>query len=342
MIVCEVDEAGRGENLILRERPEPKPDAGQVIIKVFACGLNLVDLVMMSGRYQKATDYPFIPGQEVSGTVTDVGAGVANFQAGDRVIARCSNGGGLAAYVATNAADCVRLPDSVCALAAAVFPISFGTADHFLRRLGNISRGKRVLVLGAAGAVGSAALQLCQEAEAMGLAIVSSVAKRDFVLANGAADCLVVDPAKADAGPGELSKLLKSFLGSNQPDIVLDPLGGSFSEAALRNVAVGGHHLVVGFAAGIPRIPLNLPLLRRCQIAGDSFRAFCEQQPATAYAGFEDLVTRVAAGTLQPSAPAHLFDLDQVREAFRVLADRATIGRIAVRLNPSAIVPQEE
>jgi len=332
MKVYEVASPGTSETLTLRERPVPKPADGHVVVRVAACGLNLVDLLMMSGRYQMATHYPFIPGQEVSGIVSDVGVGVTSPKVGDRVAARCGEGAGLAQFVETAAGNCVVIPDNIPPLSAAVFPISFGTADHFLHHHGHISKGDRVLVLGAAGAVGTAALQLCREAGAEALALVSSPAKRDQAIANGAADCLQTGDIDPQAEPAELSKRLKSFLGERRPDIVVDPVGGNWSEAALRNIAIGGRHLVLGFAAGIPRIPLNLALVRRCRIIGDSFRAYCEQEPDAAHARFENLVNRLSTGALHAPAPAHVFDFERSGEALQLLADRATVGRVAVRV----------
>lgn len=332
MKVYEVAGPGTGETLLPRDRPVPKPADGHVVVRVAACGLNLVDLLMMSGRYQKQTDYPFIPGQEVSGTVSDVGAGVTSLKVGDRVAARCSRGAGLAQCVETAADNCVILPDGIDLLAAAVLPVSFGTADHFLHHHGHLSEGETVLVLGAAGAVGTAALQVCREAGAEALALVSGPAKRDLAIANGAADCLQIGTLDMHAEPAELSKRLKSFLGEKRPDIVVDPIGGNMSEAALRNIAVGGRHLVLGFAAGIPRIPMNLALVRRCRIIGDSFRAYCEQEPQAAHARFENLVNRIATGALRAPAPAHVFDFERSGEALQLLADRATVGRVAVRV----------
>lgn len=334
MKACEIAGPGGTGSLSFGDRPIPEPADGEVVIGVAACGLNLVDLLMMSGRYQKPTDYPFVPGQEVSGAIRDVGKGVGSLKPGDRVVARCRQGAGLAQFVRTGATDCVRLPGNIDMVSAAVFPVSFGTADHFLHHHGKLSKGDRVLVFGAAGAVGTAALQLCREAGAEAMAVVSSAAKRELAMANGAADCLVLEPGDADAEPRGLSKRLKSFLGPKLPDIVLDPVGGNFSEAALRNLAVGGRHLVLGFAAGIPRIPLNLPLVRRCRIIGDSFRAYCEQQPEAAHDRFQDLTDRLAAGSLRLQTPAHVFDFERAAEALALLADRAAVGRVAVRLQP--------
>src|SRR4051794_8167257 len=252
---------GPPENLVIEEVPDPAPRPHQIVVDVHACGVNFPDVLMVQDLYQFKPALPFAPGGEISGTVSALGADVTGWSIGDKV-ASGTGTGGFAEKVAVDASRAFHIPERVDLTEAAGFLTTYGTSYHALKDRAALQPGETLLVLGAAGGVGLAAVEL---GAVMGAKVIAAASSDDKLAACrqfGAA-------ATVNYGQGDLKAWLKEHTGGKGVDVVYDPVGGDLSEAALRNTAWKGRFLVIGFAAGtIPRIPLNLPLLKGCSIIG--------------------------------------------------------------------------
>lgn len=310
------------EKLRFEDVPDPAAKDGQAIIAIKAAGVGFVDGLLVQGLYQVKIPLPFIPGTEFSGIVESVGAGVKDLKPGDRVLGSAM-GGACAEKIAVPAASCVPIPDNLDFAPAAGIIISYCTALYGLRACANAKEGETLLVLGAAGGVGSAAIQL---AKAMGLSVIaaaSSEEKRNTARTLGAHH--TVDYTKEDWRSD-----LKELTGGKGVDLVYDPVGGPISEAALRSLAPGGRHLVVGFAAGdIPRIPLNLPLLKRCSVVGVDWGGFARAEPQNAAPFMRDLMAMIAKGELKPEGFA-LYPMAEAGRALSDIAARKALGKVVL------------
>ncbi|GAK46034.1 alcohol dehydrogenase [Tepidicaulis marinus] len=310
------------EKLRFEDVPDPAAKDGQAIIAIKAAGVGFVDGLLVQGLYQVKIPLPFIPGTEFSGIVESVGAGVKDLKPGDRVLGSAM-GGACAEKIAVPAASCVPIPDNLDFAPAAGIIISYCTALYGLRACANAKGGETLLVLGAAGGVGSAAIQL---AKAMGLSVIaaaSSEEKRNTARTLGADH--TVDYTKEDWRSD-----LKELTGGKGVDLVYDPVGGPISEAALRSLAPGGRHLVVGFAAGdIPRIPLNLPLLKRCSVVGVDWGGFARAEPQNAAPFMRDLMAMIAKGKLKPEGFA-LYPMAEAGRALSDIAARKALGKVVL------------
>ena len=272
---------------------EPTPGAGEVLIDVRAAGVNFPDLLITQGKYQFKPDLPFIPGGEAAGVVRAVGAGVGSVSVGDRVAATMLHGAFAERLVVPEMAT-AKLPDGVSFEVGAATLLTYLTTLHALIDRASIAAGETLLVLGAAGGVGTAAVELGKVLGARVIAAASSASKVDFCKAHGADEgiCYATEDLK------ERTKALTSGHGA---DVVYDPIGGAYAEQALRAIAWQGRYLVVGFASGeIPKIPLNLVLLKGCQIAGVFWGSFAMREPAKNRAHAAQLFSWVAAGKLRP------------------------------------------
>ena len=315
-------EYGPPENLVIEEVPDPEPRPNQLVVDVHACGVNFPDVLMVQDKYQFKPALPFAPGGEISGTVAAVGSDVTDWRVGDLVAAGTGTGG-FAEKVAIDAARAFRIPQGVDLTAAAGFLTTYGTSYHALKDRANLQPGETLLVLGAAGGVGLSAVELGAAMGAKVIAGASSEEKLDVCRQFGAAE--TVNYAEVD-----LKSWLKEHTGGKGVDVVYDPVGGDLSEAALRNTAWKGRFLVIGFAAGpIPRIPLNLPLLKGCSIVGVFYGEHGTRSPHEQRELVAELIEMLRAGRINPTVSAQ-FSLDQASEALRELMDRKVIGKAVV------------
>jgi NADPH2:quinone reductase len=322
--------AGGPETLRLEDVPDPTLEPGQLLISVAACGVNYPDLLVIQDRYQVKPARPFSPGAEFAGVVTKVANGVQDYSVGDRVIGRCG-WGGMAEKIALAADRCTRFPESMSFEHAATFLFTYATSYFGLKTRGRLQAGETVLVLGAAGGVGIAAVQIAAASGARVITAVSSEDKLAFTRRHGAADGLVY-PAMLDAsGARDLSQSLKEIAGPRGVDIVFDPVGGALADPALRAVAEGGRYLVLGFTAGIPKIPLNLPLLKSCDILGINWRTLVLSQPELNEANQRELFKLYEQKLIAPII-TETIPLARAADAIAKLQDRSVMGKIVVTM----------
>ncbi len=320
---------GGPDTLVLEEAPEPEAGPGQLVIDVRAVGVNFPDTLIIADRYQFRPPRPFSPGGECAGVVRAVGEGVEGFKPGDRVIA--SPGWGcMAERVAVPAARCTPMPDGMPFDEAAAFLFTYGTSWHALKQRAALQSGETLLVLGAAGGVGLAAVELGAAVGARVIAAVSSEEKASVVRAHGAAEAVVYPRGPFDGdGRRALSALFKGAAGEAGADVIYDAVGGDYAEAALRAIAWEGRFLVVGFPAGIPTIPLNLPLLKGCSVAGVFWGAWAARDPAGFAENTAELVRFYAQGRIRPHV-SERFPLARAGEAIAALEARRAIGKVVV------------
>jgi NADPH2:quinone reductase len=313
---------GEPEGLQLNEIALPEPGAGQVRIRIAAAGVNFPDLLIVQRKYQMQPPLPFTPGAEVAGTIDAVGEGVTDLRPGQRVAALCMIGG-FAEAVVVDAALCMPLPPGVPMPLAASFVLAYGTSWHALRDRGALQAGETLLVLGAAGGVGLAAVEIGKAIGARVIAAASSEEKRTACLEHGADE--VIDYVNAD-----LRAELKRLTDGRGPDVIFDPVGGRYAEMALRSIAWRGRYLVIGFADGeVPSLPLNLPLLKGASIVGVYWGEFARREPGHNASGMAELMGWVASGTLRPRI-SRQYSLAEAPEALRDLAERRVVGKVVV------------
>ncbi len=322
---------GGPETLVLDDVPAPVAGPGTVLIDVAACALNFPDTLIIEDRYQFRPDRPFAPGGEVSGTVAAVGAGVTGFAPGDRVIALCGHGG-LAEQVAALATNVFAMPAGIDFADASALLMTYGTSIHALVDRGRLKAGETLLVLGAAGGVGLAAVEIGKAMGARVIGAVSSADKAALVRDAGADDCIVYPRQPFDRdGAKALSAQFKAAVGADGADVIYDGVGGDYAEAALRAIAWEGRFLVVGFPAGIPKLPLNLTLLKSCDVCGVFWGAFAARSPDANRAHIATLFDWLAAGTIRPRVTATL-PLERGGEGIASLGDRKASGKIVVMI----------
>lgn len=326
---------GGPETLGLREVEAPEPGRGEVRIAVKACGVNFPDTLIIEDRYQFKPARPFAPGGEVSGVVDAVGEGVSGFSVGDRVLAS-TGWGGMAEALVAPAARVAKIPDAMPLDEAAAFLMTYGTSQHALKDRAKLQAGETLLVLGAAGGVGLAAVELGKAMGARVIAAASSEEKAALAKAHGA-DTAVVYPAGPfdKEGKRALAALFKDAVGADGADVIYDPVGGDYAEAALRSIGWEGRYLVVGFPAGIPSIPLNLTLLKNCQIVGVFWGAFVAREPKAHAANLEELFGLYAKGAIRPTVSAR-YPLERGGEAIAALAGRRATGKLVVMIGEGA------
>jgi NADPH2:quinone reductase len=314
---------GGPETLVLEDLPEPRPGPGEVVVEVRAAALNFFDTLIIQGRYQYKPDFPFSPGAEASGIITALGEGVSGWAEGDRVIAHLG-WGACRERVVIKAERLVRIPDGVSDEQAAGLTVTYGTSLHALKDRARLKTGETLAVLGAAGGVGLSAVELGKLMGARVIACASSPDKLDLARRHGAD--LALDYSAEDLKDG-----LKRLTESRGVDVIYDPVGGDLAEPALRAIAWEGRYLVIGFAGGeIPKIPLNLLLLKGCDVQGVFWGAFVERDPAGHAANMADLLAWVAQGKLSAHVDA-VYPLDRTAEALQVIARREAKGKILVR-----------
>ncbi|MGZ8362687.1 MAG: NADPH:quinone oxidoreductase family protein [Caulobacteraceae bacterium] len=322
-------EPGPPETLSLEDIADPVAGAGEVVLRVAACGVNYPDTLIIEDKYQFKPGRPFAPGGEVSGTVESVGDGVTTLKTGDRVIG-WAGWGGMAEKLALPANQCIPIPEGMPMDEAAAFLMTYGTSHHALKDRAGLKAGETLLVLGAAGGVGLAAIELGKAMGARVIAAVSSEDKAQAAREAGADDTVVYPrgPFDKDAKKA-LAELFKTACGPNGADVIYDPVGGDYAEAALRAIAWKGRFLVVGFPAGIPTIPLNLTLLKGCQIVGVFWGAFMKREPKRNEANVLELIALYGEGKIKPRI-SERFPLARAGEAISRLGARAAVGKIVV------------
>jgi NADPH2:quinone reductase len=314
-------EYGPPENLVVEEVPDPSPKPHQLVVDVHACGVNFPDVLMVQDLYQFKPALPFAPGGEISGTVAAVGADVTDWAVGDLVAAGTGTGG-FAEQVVVDASKAYRIPAGVDLTAAAGFLTTYGTSYHALRDRANLQPGETLLVLGAAGGVGLSAVELGASMGAKVIAAASSEEKLAVCRQYGAAE--TVNYAEVD-----LKAWLKEHTGGKGVDVVYDPVGGDLAEPALRSTGWKGRYLVIGFAGGIPRVPLNLPLLKGCSIVGAFLGGFMQAEPDAARANQAQLLKWLGEGKIKPHVSAK-YPLDRGIEALREVQERRARGKVLI------------
>lgn len=320
---------GGPETLSLTEIPVPQPGTGELRVRMTACSINYPDVLVIEDKYQMKPPRPFAPGGEVAGIVEEAGEGVTGWSAGDRVIGLCM-AGGLAEQVILRADKAVRLPDDRDPVQGAALILTYATTLHALADRGELKQGETLLVLGAAGGVGIAAIEIGKAMGATVVAAVSTEEKAQAARAAGADRTLVYSRAPFDRDQSkELSAALKDVVGPNGADVIYDPVGGDYVDPALRAIAWGGRYLVIGFTAGIPKLPLNLTLLKSCDIRGVFWGAFAERDPAKNAAHLQQLMTWWQEGVITPRID-RTYTLAEGGEAIARLARREAIGKIVV------------
>jgi len=319
-VLCK--ELGMPESLVLEEVPGLIPGPGQVLISVQACGVNFPDTLIIQGKYQFKPDLPFSPGGEISGVVKQVGSGVDSLKIGDRVIA-FSTWGGFAEELVVDQNRTVIISDKMDYERASAFVLTYGTSYHALKDRAHLREGETLLVLGASGGVGLAAIQLGKAMGATVIAAASNPEKLSACQENGAD--YVINYAQDD-----LRQSVKEITKGRGVDVIYDPVGGSFSEKALRDMSWGGRFLVVGFAAGeIPKVPLNIPLLKGCSVVGVFWGEFTKREPDLNKQNNQELMDLFDQGKISPHIH-RVYPLEKAGEALNELLQKRVIGKVVL------------
>jgi NADPH2:quinone reductase len=322
---------GGPETLVLEDVPSPKAGKGEVVLSVKACGVNFPDSLIIEDRYQFKPERPFAPGGEVAGVVKEVGEGVTKLKVGDRVLGN-TGWGGMAEEILLEERRVIPIPDSMPFDEASAFILTYGTSYYGLKNRGFLKPGQSLLVLGAAGGVGLAAVQLGKAMGAKVIAACSTQDKVDFAIEHGADSGVVYPTGEFDkAGKKELANLFKGAVGEAGADIIYDGVGGDYAEAAFRAIAWEGRFLVIGFPAGIPAIPLNLALLKSADIVGVFWGAAVARDPAQHLENVKELFALYEQGKIKPFVSEH-FPLEKAADAITHLTSRKAMGKVVVTM----------
>jgi NADPH:quinone reductase-like Zn-dependent oxidoreductase len=322
---------GGPETLSVEEVADPVPGKGQVLIAVKACAINYPDVLIIEDKYQFKPPRPFAPGGEIAGVIEAVGEGVTEWAPGDAVVAVTGHGG-LAEKLVTEAARLFRLPEGRSFEEGAALLLTYATTIHALLDRGHLREGHTLLVLGAAGGVGLAAIELGKAFGATVVAAVSSEEKAEAAKAAGADRTIVYARAPFDKDQSKaLAEQFKAAVGPQGADVIYDPVGGDYAEPALRAIGWEGRYLVVGFPAGIPRLPLNLTLLKSCDVCGVFWGAFAARDPRANQAHIERLFRLWDEGRIAPKV-TETFALADGGKAIAKMAARGAIGKLVVRV----------
>ena len=323
---------GGPETLVVEQIADPVPGRGEALVAVKAVGVNFPDTLIIEDRYQFKPERPFSPGGELAGVVEALGEGAKGVQIGDRVIA-VPGWGGMVEKLAVPAATLMKIPDPMDFPTAAALTMTYGTSYYALKDRARLQAGETLLVLGAAGGVGVAAVELGKALGARVVAAVSSQHKAEFARAAGADETVIYPRGPLDRDQQKaLSGELKRVLGGDGADVVYDAVGGAYCEPALRAMNWDGRYLVVGFPAGIPAPPLNLTLLKSVSIVGVFWGAAVMRDPAAHAANMADLFRLWSEGRIQPRI-SRRYPLEHAGEAIRALGDRSAMGKIVVTVD---------
>jgi len=324
-------EPGGPETLKLAEVDEPRADLGELLIRVRAAAINYPDVLIIEDKYQLRPPRPFAPGGEIAGEIEAVGEGVEGWAPGDRIIA-VTGYGGLAEKMAIPARAAFRLPAGRSFAEGSALLLTYATSLHALADRGRLEAGQTLLVLGAAGGVGLAAVELGKAYGARVIAAVSSEEKAAAAREAGADHAIVYPRGPFDRdGQKALSQLFKDAVGPEGADVIFDPVGGDYAEPALRAIGWEGRYLVVGFPAGIPRLPLNLTLLKSCDVCGVFWGAFAARDPQANAAHVASLFMMWDEGKIAPHISA-TYPLERAGEAIAAMAARSVIGKLVVEI----------
>jgi NADPH2:quinone reductase len=315
---------GPPETLVVEELPSPRAGPGEAVVSVKAASVNFPDVLIIQNKYQFKPPLPFSPGSELAGVVKEVGAGVSSVRPGDRVMAFTTYGA-FAEEVKTDAARLLPIPDGMDFKSAAAFVLTYGTSDHALRDRGSLRAGETLLVLGAAGGVGLAAIEIGKALGARVIACASSDEKLAVCREHGA-------DATINYAAEDLRERVKSLTEGRGVDVIYDPVGGAYSEPAFRSIAWRGRLLVVGFAAGeIPKLPLNLALLKGASVVGVFWGDFARREPKAFANSIAQLGLWFREGKLRPHV-SKIYPLEKAADALRLMAARQVKGKVVLEV----------
>ena len=322
-LVC--NEYGPPDSLVIDECDDPIPAAGQILLDVYAAGINFPDVLAIAGKYQVKTPTPFIPGNEAAGVVTAVGEDVTRFSIGDKVIIN-SPGGAFAEKCVADEDKCMPLAEGMSFEQGAGFTVTYGTSYHALVQRAELKTGETVLVLGAAGGVGITAVEIAKAMGARVIAAASSDAKLDFAREAGADELI-------NYSTQPLKETVKALTDGDGADVVYDPVGGELADQAFRATAWHGRYLVVGFASGdIPQFSANIALLKEASIVGVWWGTWAMKNPKLQIRNMQELATMIKAGKLTPRV-TESYSLDDYSEAFSAITERRARGKVILRIN---------
>ncbi|MBA2673271.1 MAG: NADPH:quinone oxidoreductase family protein [Sphingosinicella sp.] len=309
-----------------KELPTPEPKAGEVLVEIKAASLNFPDLLIVQNKYQFKPPTPFVPGSEYAGVVAAVGDGVTQLKVGQNV-ACLSGTGGFGSHTIAQASLCVPLPPGFPHVDAAAFIMTYATSHHALVDRAQLKAGETLLVLGAAGGVGTAAIQIAKAAGAHVIAAASTDEKCALCKSMGADDTINYS---VHTVPNAFRDAVKAATGGKGPDVIYDPVGGEFTEPAFRSIAWRGRYLVVGFAAGpIPNLPLNLPLLKGASIVGVFWGDFARREPKNNAATLVELAQWYAQGKIKPVIDRTM-PMAELKDAYAHMASRSVMGKLVM------------
>lgn len=321
-VLCEA--FGPAENLALAEVASPELKPGHVIVDIQSCALNFPDVLMVEGKYQSLPPFPFTPGGEFAGTVSQVAPDVSQWQVGDGVFAACGHGA-MAEQISVAASALRAKPQGMSFAKASGISTTYGTSYYALKQRADLQPGETLLVLGAAGGVGLAAVELGKAMGARVIAAASSPEKLEVARQAGADDLI-------DYSDGELKEKVKALTEGRGADVIYDPVGGPLFDQCMRCINWNGRVLVVGFVGGdIPKVPTNLVLLKNCQVVGVFYGAFSARFPADNEKNFAELIEMFAVGKLHAVVGAE-YPLTDYVEALNCLSQRRAVGKIVVNI----------
>ena len=325
-------ELGGPEKLVVNDVADPDIAEDHIIIEVKSASVNFPDVLMIQGLYQFQPPLPFIPGGETAGVIIEIGDGVEGFNIGDKVFA-ATGVGGICEKILAHKNNVRPIPENMDFEIAAALSVTYGTSIYALKQRANLKAGETLLVLGASGGVGLATVQLGKAMGAKVIAAASTQEKVDICIENGADEGFIYPSGNLDRNQQkELSNKIKELTGGLGPNVIYDPVGGTYAEPCLRSIAWDGRYLVIGFAAGadqIPKMPLNLTLLKGCQIVGVFWGAWTGMFPAENQKNFEELFEMYKDGKINP-APSDKFTLETSAEAIAHLKDRKAKGKVVI------------
>ena len=315
----------------VEEIESPIPGDHEVLIDVHAAGVAFPDVLVVQGLYQIKPDFPFSPGGEFAGVINSIGDKVKMWNVGDRVIG-FKGSGGFSEQAICNAYNIMPLPETMDYVTGSIFPLNYGTSIHALKQRAELQPKETVLVMGAAGGLGITAIHVAKAMGARVIAAASSKEKLDLCKTQGADELILYSRDSMDkASQKAFSDEIKALTDKQGVDVVFDPVGGAYSEPALRAMAWKGRYLVIGFTSSIPSIPLNLALLKGCQIVGVFWGNFCVKEPLVNAANFKDLFAMFEEGKIKPFV-VETYPLEQTGYAIELLAKREAIGKIAIKV----------